>query len=459
MTQRSLPPGPSGYLGLKGSFAQNSLQILTDCWKQYGDIYRIKLLPGMTWHLAIHPDMAEHILTGHGKKYEKPRSMHKPLALLFGEGMLTSEGNKWRRQRRMMQPAFHRQSLMNLASVMTRLSQQTAEMWERYPEDKVIDLMDEMQQLTLNIVGETLLGADLDDHGETLKKSFLNCALFVARRTGSPVKLPIWLPLRKNKEFILNRDLLNLIAMKIIEARRRNGSKTTDLLTMLLEARDADTGDGMTDEEIRDEVITILFAGHETVSVTLCWTFLMLSKHPDVADELQNELESVLCGNPPGPEDFMRLPYTRMVIEETLRLFPPAWFQPREPLTEDTIGGYRIPPKTLVMVAPFLTHRHPDYWSDPEGFNPTRFVESEVSKRHKFAYLPFGGGPRICIGNQFAMMEAVLILSTLAQRFRLETVTEQPVEMAASYILRPKNGLKMRLKAAKPTAISAKVSL
>jgi len=444
MARGKLPPGPRGYLRFKNSFKPNILVALDKCWKDHGDLFVVKLLPGLKWHVALHSAMAEHILVSHGKKYQKPTVLHKPLSLFFGDGLIISEGEQWRKQRRLMQPAFHRPSLMNLASVMTNRAQQTVRDWERYPDGGEIDVLQELQQLTLQIVGETLLGADLGPSAEALKESFLHCAMFVARRTATPIKTPLWFPAESNRQFLQNREVLNRIAMDIIRSRRENGSKSNDLLSMLLEARDADTGEGMSDQELRDEIVTFMFAGHETTNITLCWAFYLLAKHPHVLLTLHEELENVLNGNAPKPEDFARLPYTRMVIEETLRLFPPAWFQPREPMMEDEIAGYRIRKRSLVIVSAFLTHRHPEFWGDPERFDPTRFTEAENAKRHKFAYYPFGGGPRICIGNQFALMEAILILATIAQRYRLD-LTEKPIEMQPAYVLRPRNGLQMKL--------------
>ncbi|HZS45373.1 MAG TPA: cytochrome P450, partial [Blastocatellia bacterium] len=359
---KRVPPGPSQYLALKKSFIYNSLSVFDRCWKEHGDLFRAKMMPGMTWYLALHPEMVERVLTGHGKLYQRPRSMHKQLTLLFGEGLLTSEGEKWRRQRRMMQPAFHRQSLAGIAAIMTRSAQDLVEKWQKLPDSSVIDLLSELQEITLNIVGESLLGADLEGKTDKLKQSFLHCAHFVARRTGRPINLPVRFPGAKNREFLTNRETLDRIALEIIKARRQNANGQRDLLAMLIEARDADTGDGMTDQEIRDEVVTFLFAGHESVSLTLLWTFYLLSQHEDILQNLRNEADSALNGNPPGPEDFMKLPYARMVIEETLRLYPPAWFQPRQPITEDEIAGYPVSKKDYIIVSSYFTHRHPEFW-------------------------------------------------------------------------------------------------
>ena len=457
------PPGPSGYLALSGSYRNDPLGMYGQSWKTYGDLIHFKALPGLNLYFAVHPDMVEHILQSHSQAYCKASIAHKPLALLLGQGILTSERETWRRQRRLMQPAFHQESLSNLAAVMTHLAQERVGMWERYPNGSVINLTEEMQELTLKIVGSALFSADLGGDVDLSAYTFRHAAEFIDYQINTPFKFPLWFPTPRNWRFIRDRVVLNRIAKNLIRSRRQqssappSGSQSRhegnppaalshhDLLSMLMGARDAVTGEAMSDLELKDEVMTLLVAGHETVSVTLTWAFHLLGTHPDILEKLQQEIEAVLKGNPPTPEDFMRLSYTRMIIEETLRLFPPAWGLPRESVTEDEIQGYPLPKKSLVVVSQYFTHRHPDFWEHPEQFKPERFVEAEIMKRHKFAYYPFGGGPRICIGNQFALMEATLVLSTLAQRFHLEPAGDKPVEVDPTFTLRPKNGLPMRL--------------
>lgn len=440
-----IPPGPSGYIAFSKSYRDDRLGSYGQAWKTYGDLVRFKVLPGLDLYLAVHPEMVGQILYSHGRVYKKAESVHKPLSLLLGHGILISEGETWQRQRRLMQPAFHRQSLSSLASVMTRFAQKRVEMWEGYPNGSVINLVEQTQHLTLEIVGEALFSAELGGSVDSFAYAFRHTAEFIDARVNTPFKIPLWVPILKNRQFTQNRDTLNRIATNLIRARRHQQSTPHDLLTMLMGAIDADTGKGMSDQELLDEVITLLVAGHETVSVTLAWAFHLLGEHPEVLSKLQQEIEIVLNGHPPNPDDYIRLPYTRMIIEETLRLFPPVWALPRETMIEAEIQGYQIPKKALVLVPAYFTHRHPEFWEHPEQFKPERFTEAETSKRHKFAYYPFGGGPRICLGNQFALMEATLVLSTLAQRFHLEPAGNNPVEVDTTFTLRPKNGLPMRL--------------
>mgnify|MGYP002781049538 FL=1 len=302
-----------------------------------------------------------------------------------------------------------------------------------------------MQQLTLEIVGEALFSTGLEAQIDTFSTAFRRSAEFINDRINNPFKTPLWLPTKAHRQFIQNRDRLQHIALELIQMRRHQENVPLDLLAMLMAAQDADTGARMSDAELLDEVMTLLIAGHETVSVTLSWTFPLLGNHPEVRQQLQAEIETVLKGRPPSAEDYLKLPYTRQVIEEALRLYPPVWGLSRETLQADEIQGYPIPSETFVLVGTYFTHRHPEFWSAPDTFSPERFTEAETAKRHKFAYHPFGGGPRICIGSQFALMEATLILSTLVQRFDLEPASTQPIEIDPTFTLRPKGGLPMRL--------------
>ncbi|MBR8836941.1 MAG: cytochrome P450 [Stigonema ocellatum SAG 48.90 = DSM 106950] len=439
------PPGPSAYIAFSKSYRDDRLGSYGQAWKTYGDLIHFKVLPGLDLYLAVHPEAVGHILNSHGQAYKKAVRASKPLSLLLGEGIVISEGETWRRQRRLMQPAFHQQSLWNVASVMTRFAQKRVEMWESYPNGSVINLVEQMQQLTLEIVGEALFSADMGENVDSFTHTFRRTTKFIDDQINTLFKFPLWVPTPQNRQFIQNRHTLNRIAMNLIRGRRQQQSTPHDLLAMIMGAQDADTGSRMSDQELLDEVMTLLVAGHETVSVTLAWAFHLLLKHPEVLSKLQHEIEIVLNDRPPNPDDYIRLPYTRMIIEETLRLFPPAWALPRETMIEDEIQGYQIPKKALVLVPAYFTHRHPEFWENPEEFNPERFTQAETSKRHKFAYYPFGGGPRICIGNQFALMEATLVLSTLAQRFHLEPASDKPVSIDPTFTLRPKNDLPMRL--------------
>ncbi|MDP3767798.1 MAG: cytochrome P450, partial [Dehalococcoidia bacterium] len=254
-------------------------------------------------------------------------------------------------------------------------------------------------------------------------------------------------PTPTNLRFRRAMRTLDDIVYGMIEARRNNGADKDDLLSMLLEARDEETGEGMSDKQLRDEVFTMFTAGHETTAAALAWTWYLLSQHPEAEGRLHNELGSVLSGRTPGLDDLQRLPYTRMVIEETLRLYPPVWSIGRMALREDTVLGYRIPAKGQVLLSSYVTHRHPEFWDEPERFDPERFAPERAASRPRYAYFPFGGGPRQCIGNEFAMMEAQLALATLAQRYRLRLVPGQVVEPEPAVTLRPRHGVMVTVEA------------
>jgi cytochrome P450 len=442
---RRVPPGPSRYFVLNKSYRTDRLAAFERDWKNYGDVYRIKAVPGIDVYVVTHPDDVQQVLQGHGRTYRKSPTVHEPLALLLGRGILISEGETWLRQRRMMQPVFRHESLLRLAETMTRIIHQRVSHWERYPHGTVIDVVDQMQQLTMEIAATTLFGADLGSEANVFPDAFRQAAAFIDDRLNRVIRWPIWLPTRRHRRFRRDRKTLERIVQRIIESRRRQSEPRDDLLSLLIAERDEDTGQGMTDRELHDQAMTLLIAGHETVSVTLAWAFHLLSTHGHCLEKLQAELRAALGDRLAQPSDLPKLGYARMIIQETMRLYPPVWALARQAIADDELGGYPIASKTLLMLPTFFTHRHPDFWPQPDVFDPERFTDEQVARRHKFAHYPFGGGPRICIGNHFAMMESALILSAIVQRFVLVPSGDLPVEIDPTFTLRPKNGLSMKL--------------
>jgi cytochrome P450 len=359
---------------------------------------------------------------------------------------LSSEDDFWRRQRRLAQPAFHRQRLAVLAEGMSKAAQDLGEHWRAYLTDgRPFELSEQMTRVTLQIVGQALLSTDLTGEQDALRRDLLIALEHIDYRMNNPFSLPEQVPTKRNRHFTRALRELDRFVFTLITQRRRQGDDTGDLLSMLLLARDEDTGDGMDDQQVRDEVMTMLLAGHETSAMALTWCWYLLAQHPEVEQQLHAELGAVLAGRAPGFDDLARLRYTRMVIEETLRLYPPAWGIARQSIEEDEIGGYRIPKGVQLVVSSYVTHRHPDFWERPDVFDPERFTPERSIDRPKFAYYPFGGGPRGCIGQNFALMEMQLILATLAQRYRLRLVPEHPVEVQPVVTLRPRHGIMMRL--------------
>ena len=358
---------------------------------------------------------------------------------------MTNEGASWLKQRRLMQPAFHRKRIAHFGETMTDETQKLLAAWQaEASRGKPLDVSREMMRLTLAIVSRTMFGATVAQEAEQLGPAVTELQEETHRRQFVLVDLPEWVPLPKLRRAKEARQAIERVVTGIIESRRRSdASEHDDLLSMLMNAKDADTGEPMGDAQLRDEVRTIFLAGHETTSNALTWTWYLLARNPDAATKLRAELDRVLGGRLPTTDDIPQLPYTKMVVEESMRLLPPVWALSREAIADDEVGGCRIPSGGTVVLSQFITHRHPDFWEEPESFDPERFTPERVKQRHRFTYFPFGGGPRICIGTNFAMLEAQLLLATIAQRYELDLVPGHPVELEPLVTLRPKYGVMM----------------
>ncbi|HEY0018755.1 MAG TPA: cytochrome P450 [Longimicrobium sp.] len=454
MSKLSLPPlMPGGFLFGSGPEAvADPLALYTRAQRTLGDVVRLRGIPGINWYLVTHPAGVEHVLKTRGKNYRKPDRFNAPVRMLAGNGILAAEGDTWLQNRRLMQPAFHRQRLAGLVAQMAQAAELAAERWDRLAaEGAVVEVGEEMLRLTLRIVGTTLFSHDLSGEANVLGTAIRTAFQHVSMRMTMPFAPPAWLPTRENRRFAAARDVVHRTVDDMIAERRRSGQERPDLLQMLLDARDAETGARMDDRQVRHEALTLMIAGHETAAASLSWTWHLLSGNPGAAAKLREELDAVLGGRTPGVEDLPRLPYTRAVFDETLRLYPPAWGQPRESVEEDEIGGYRIPARNIVMVSQWVTHRRPDLWDRPDAFVPERFVGAGPGTFPPFAYYPFGGGARQCIGSSFALMEAQVVLATLAQRFELESVPGHEVVPDATFTLRPRNGVRMRIRRRTPS--------
>jgi cytochrome P450 len=298
----------------------------------------------------------------------------------------------------------------------------------------------------LRIAGTTLFSTDIAAEADDIGRAYRVAFEHVSRRMNSPPLVPAWFPTPRNLAFRRAKRLLDRVVLGLVANRRQAASRPDDLLTLLLAARDEETGAGMTDEQVKDEALTLLTAGHETAGAALSWTWYLLGQHPQVQDDVADEVRGKLGGRSPTLEDLADLPLTRAAFEEALRLYPPAWGQPRESIQADEIDGYPIPAKAIVTLCQWVTQRHPDFWEEPERFKPERFLPGQAAGRHRFAYFPFGGGPRVCMGSNFALMEGPLVLATVLQRFRVDLVPGQTVVPGPTFTLRPKDGVKMRLR-------------
>ncbi len=420
---------------------RNPIDLFTEV-AAIGDVVDVRFAH-VRYFLVNSADAAHHVLVENNRNYVKSPS-YKALKLVLGEGLVTSDGEFWRRQRRLSQPAFHRDRIASFVEAMVDETDRMLARWEASV-GEVIDVHAEMMNLTLRIVTRTLFSSVVGAEADAIR-SALGVAIHYANDYAEAVIKPVpWLPLPKNYRFKRSLKTLDALVLGIIAARRRGeNADANDLLAMLLAA--TEDGRGMTDTQLRDEVMTLVMAGHETTANALAWTFFLLSKDPEVERRLRRDVASVIADRSPSADDAPRLRYAAMVIQESMRLFPPVWAIERQALADDVIGGYRVPAKSLLALSPFLLHRHPDYWENPEGFDPDRFAPGEAEKRPKFSYLPFGAGPRQCIGMGFAMMEAQMLLARITQRFRLELVPGHRVEPEPVVTLRPRSGIRMRLR-------------
>jgi cytochrome P450 len=441
-----IAPGPEGHWLLSNfpALRRDPLALFSQSARDYGDIVRIRFGPKIT-HLVRSPEAIKYVLQDNPKAFTKETRGFLTLRNILGMGLLTSDGKVWLRQRRIAQPAFHRQRIAALASVMTRAAVETANDWSALADrGRPFDVMTEMMRLTLRIAGETLLSTDVSRDADAIGGALSFILADTRARVTHMFSLPPHVPTPRNLKLREALRTLDTVVYRMIDERRRSVSgRPEDLLTMLLDARDEATGEGMTDKQLRDEVMTIFLAGHETTATALAWTFYLLSKHPDAARQIRAEVAAVVGDRAPGAEDFLRLKYTTMVIEEAMRLYPPAWLVSRAPRADMVICGYSVPKGSYVLLSPYVTHRHPGLWENPEGFDPTRFAPEKIAAMPRFAYFPFGGGPRQCIGNTFAMMEAVLVLAVLTRQLRLDLVPGQTVVPEPMVTLRPKKGLQM----------------
>ncbi len=421
------------------------LDFYTAVWRQCGPFVRIRAVPGIWFYLITHPDGVEHVLQKNHKNYRKFDVLIKPIRLLMGNGLFSSEGDLWLRQRRLTQPAFHRPQIAALSGPMAAAAVALADEWTRGEPGRVLDVGHEMMRLTLGIASTTLFSHDVSGDADTLGRAFRVVLAYISRRMNSQLTPPLWFPTRSNRAVRHAKELIDRVVLEVIEARRRHGPGAGDLLDLLLAARDEESGTGMTDQQLRDEVLTLLGAGHETVGAALSWSWHLLGQHPDVQEALADEARGRLGGRQPDFDDLPHLPLARAVFEEALRLYPPAPGLPRVAIHDDEIEGRHVPAKALVLLFQYVTHRDPAFWDEPERFKPERFLAGAGAGRPKFAYFPFGGGPRVCIGNTFALTEGPLVLAALAQRFRLEPVPGHEVVPDTTFTLRPKNGVKMML--------------
>ena len=441
MTTLVRPPGPKNQ-GIIGNFPLGSddpLGLYMQWAREYGDIFYYRAFSRHIYFLNS-PDLIKHVLVTHYKSFIKGEAVRFNRRI-FGNGLLTSEGNFWLQQRRLIQPAFHRERIESYGSTMVAYAKRMIAAWH---DGELRDIHLDMMRLGVEIVAKALFNVEITAETDRVSVA-LNMVMELS--SGGRMLLPPVLrliPTPSNLRFRRAARELDNVVYALIRRRRAIGQTGDDLLYALLQTRNED-GKSMSDEQLRDEVMTLLLAGHETTAVSLSWVWYLLAENPVVEKRLWSELQRVLNGRTPGIQDLAELPYTQRVVKEAMRLYPPAWAIVRNSVEDCEIGGYRVPAGATIMMSQWVTHRDPRYYEDPERFSPDRWLEEPRKGTPTFAYFPFGGGPRTCIGASFAMMEAVLVLATIAQKYQIRVAPDCPVEPKPTITLRPKHGIKVVL--------------
>jgi cytochrome P450 len=420
------------------------LAFVQEVTRDYGDIVRVGAIGKRHVLVLTNPSHVQYILQENNKNYIKGDSF-KEIKLIVGDGLAANDGEQWRRHRRLMQPAFHRQKIRELVGSMASVVERVRQSWAARPAGEAIDISSEMMKLTQRVMLRALLSVDTEERNVELMAAWDEVHEFLSERLFSIVKFPVSLPFPSHRRFKRAMKTLDDAMSEILTERRRAPEGPADLLSLLLDARDEATGTGLSDQELRDEVMTMFAGGFETTAVVLAWACLLLTQHPDVEEKLFAEVSSVLEGRTPTSDDIPRLRYTRMVLDETMRLYPGVWIFTRTNIADDTIGGYSIPTRSLIFLCPYITHRRPEMWKDPEAFHPERFAEANGDKR-RFVFYPFGGGPRQCIGEAFAMAEMHLVLAMMVQRFTIRAEPGLAVEPEPMFTLRARPAIRIILK-------------
>lgn len=425
-------PGPPGdpLVGHLRPFRRDVLALLLSAARDHGDVVRFRIGPHVV-HLVNHPDHVTHVLQSHARQYDKATRSTAALRLVAGTSLLTTNGAAWEARRRIVQPAFHRQRVGALAGVMTEVVAARVASWRA---GDSIDVASEMMRVAFAVAGRALLGADVDAAARGLEPDVTRVIAHAFTRWSQLLPVPASLPTPANRAFARALARIDRVVADIVRTARDPAGQRPPLLATLLDAVHPDTGAPFSDAQLRDEVITMLLAGHETTASALSWTFALLATHPEVAGEVGAEIEAVLGGRTPTLDDVSSLRVTSQVVHEALRLYPPIWAIERRAVVADTIAGYPIPAGSSVIVSPYVLHRHPTYWRDPEHFDPSRFTGAKLPD----AYLPFGAGPRYCIGAEFALLEARLVVAMVVQRWRLT--------LAPGHVIAPLPGLTLRLR-------------
>jgi len=423
------PPGPPEPHDL--GTTDQCIELMTRWSREYGDTYRVFAPDRGSWTWVIqHPDDVKRVLVTNHRNYTKGVGIDR-VRLLLGNGIMTSEGETWRRQRRMMQPAFHRRIIEQFAGVVQTLSNATVDGWlAAAGRGETVNLTESMSELALDVVLHAIFSHDL---GRLVSDLTDNPFMMVTKES------------RRDPRFAYEFRQLGKHVLKLVRQRRSRGTRHFDFTQMLMEAVDPDTGQGMTEREITDEILTLVVAGHETTASALNWTWWLLSQHPDNERRLHEEQDMAGDLGLARYADLDRLPFTQQVLHESLRLYPPGWLLTRRTIGPDRLGGHAVPPGTDVFLSPYFVHRHPQFWDNPQGFDPDRFNPGQAEGRHKFAYIPFAAGPRHCIGENFSLYEMMMHLNGATRRVRLRPADTGVAPVEARINLRSARDFHMRV--------------
>jgi cytochrome P450 len=437
----ALPPGPKGrfFLGSLPDFAGDILGFMTRMPREHGDVVHFRL-PGNRVFLLQNPRDIETVLLTQRANFIKHTFFWKHVTAIFGNGLLTSEGDFWLKQRRLSAPAFHPDRIAGYGSVMSSFAERMGDRWR---DGETRDIHRDFMRSTMEIVAKTLFDVEVEADVEEVGTAFDLLIREIAARFRRPVKIPDWVPTPGNRRYSRGVASLDRLIRRILADRRAHPGDRGDLLSMLLAARD-DDGQPMSDRQLRDELVTLFLAGHETTAITLSWTFFLLAKNPHVEEVLHREVVEAVGDRLPGAQDLPRLRFAESVVKESLRLYPPAYAVGREALADCRIGEWRIPARSTIYFSPWSLHRDARWFENADEFRPARWLDGSATRLPKYSYIPFGGGPRICIGERFAMMEAILVVATLVRRFRLEMAGADPIPFP-SITLRPEGGPLMRV--------------
>ncbi len=435
---RELPKKPTkGLLGDLKSYVEDPLGFLQQNVITHGDVFSFRLAHRRL-HFVNDPSFIEHLLQRNHRNYRKSLAYRK-LELLLGNGLFNTDGDFWRKQRRLAQPAFHKDKIDGYAAIIVK---HTNQMIQRLQATGEIHLSRDLTQVTLKIIAEALLGLQLEEQGKVIESELPAALKFMIRRITSSLNAPMWIPTDQNKAFTATRKKLDQVIMSFINHKRANGLGQ-DLLSDLMAARDDETGEAMSDQQLRDEMLTFFLAGHETSAVSLFWLICLIHQHEEVLKKVRTEIAGVSMS--PSPEELNGLHYTDAVIKESMRMISPIWVISREAINDDEIQGYRVKKGDSIIFSPYLMHHHASWWEEPHKFDPSRFLGDQMPK-HKFSYFPFGGGPRLCIGNHFALMEIKIILIRLLQEFEFQFGGQSLPKYDCSLTLRPANERRVKLK-------------